>query len=587
MASYSLAQMHTIPEMSGDPFVDKLLFIRGIKSKDEADVFLHPSYERDIRDPFGIFGLEKAADRIVAAFKKGEKLAIYSDYDCDGIPGGVVLRDFLEAIGYTKYVVYIPHRIKEGYGMHIHAIDKLKEDGVTLIVTVDSGITNIEEVAHAQGLGIDVIVTDHHLPIHKEGDGQVVPLAYAVINSKQDVCTYHDDMLCGCAVAWKLSCGILSKLRVEKLGKKDSEIFSTVLEKVKALPIGWEKWLLDLVGISTIADMVPLQKENRALAHFGLTVLRKSSRPGLKKLFTLSSTNQIFLTEDDISFSIAPRVNAASRMDDPRTAHEMLFEKDQTKGAGHAEFLETLNALRKSEVKEAVADLSRYEHLFNNDVIVLGDESWTPGIIGLIAQNVIDKTSKVVFVWGKGDHETLMKGSCRSLGDIHVVELMARAKELFPDSLEHSGGHEQAGGFSIRKENIEKLSEALNVAVKHVEKKQIDQEEVIVDGELSFDECTQRLYDKITRLAPFGVGNAKPVFMFKKSIPTNIKWFGKKNEHLEISYQGDHNAIKAIQFFANKNIEEKIKQEHTLIASLEKSYFRGRGELRLRVVDVV
>jgi single-stranded-DNA-specific exonuclease len=279
--------------------------------------FLFPSYEKHIGDPFGIYGMSQAVDRITNAIRNGEKICVYSDYDCDGVPGGVLLREFFDTIGYPVEM-YIPHRHNEGYGVHVHAVDILKEKGVTLIITVDSGIANIEEVAYAKAVGVDFIVTDHHLPVTQEmqddrqqttGDKrkkkaenlkfktvQLVPDAVAVINSKQDVCTYHDDMLCGCAVAWKLSCAVLSGLRAEKNAHDNSldketgrqqtgDKYNIVLEAVAKLPTGWEKWMLDLVGISTIADMVPLVKENRALAHFGLRVLQKTKRPGLLHIF--------------------------------------------------------------------------------------------------------------------------------------------------------------------------------------------------------------------------------------------------------------------------------------------------------------
>jgi single-stranded-DNA-specific exonuclease len=275
------------------PLTLLLLAHRGVQDRESADVFLNPSYERDIGDPLLIHGMKQAVARIIQAIQSGENIALYTDYDCDGIPGGVVLRDFFTTIGYPVEV-YIPHRHKEGYGLHEHAIDALCEKGVKLIITVDLAITDIDEVAYAKKKGIDCIVTDHHLPIHNPtlhagntasyaGHGkvvgtQVVPDAVAVVNSKQDVCLYEDDMLCGCAVAWKLVCALISTLK-EETGDA-SESLRKVVGAVKALPVGYEKWLLDLVGISTISDMVPLQKENRALAYFGLKVLQKTKRTG-------------------------------------------------------------------------------------------------------------------------------------------------------------------------------------------------------------------------------------------------------------------------------------------------------------------
>ncbi|MCX6757232.1 MAG: DHH family phosphoesterase, partial [Candidatus Nomurabacteria bacterium] len=289
------------------PLTRLLLEKRGIMEAKEVEDFLFPSYEKHIGDPFDIYGMDKAVARIITAIKNDEKIAVYSDYDCDGIPGGVLLRTFFDDISYPVEI-YVPHRHNEGYGIHNHAIDALKKKGVSLIITIDLAITNIEEVSYAKSVGIDVIVTDHHLPITKEEKKkkitQVVPDAVAVINSKQDVCNYYDDMLCGCAVAWKLSCALLATLKNEK-EKKGS--LGKVIATAKDLKEGYETWLLDLVGISTISDMVPLVKENRALAHFGLKVLRQTKRHGLNQIFLMQGISKEHLTEEDIAFTIAPR----------------------------------------------------------------------------------------------------------------------------------------------------------------------------------------------------------------------------------------------------------------------------------------
>ncbi len=577
-----------LKEMFGDldvhPLTLQLLAQRGIKNKKEAESFMNPSYEKDIGDPFLIYGMTKAVERIIGAIKKGEKIAIYSDYDCDGIPGGVLLRTFFDDIGYPVEL-YIPHRHNEGYGVHKHAIDILKEKGVTLIITVDLAITNIEEVEYAKSVGVDMIVTDHHLPIHKELKSgkkkQVVPDAVAVINSKQDVCKYHDDMLCGCAVAWKLSCALLQSLKKEKKSSKKS--FQAVLDTVSKLKDGYEKWLLDLVGISTISDMVPLVKENRALAHFGLKVLRQTKRHGLNHIFYAQGVSKEHLTEDDIAFTIAPRINAASRMGDPVQAHKMLYEKNALAAQKFVDDLELLNTERKLGVKDIVKNISFDHDAYKNDVVVVGDISWGAGILGLIAQNIIDETGKPTFVWGQGDDKSVVKGSCRSRGDVHVVELMAIAKEMFPSVITHSGGHEQAGGFECAIGKVGELSNALNEAYKHVEIKDLGNEETVAHAYLNIGDVNHVTHNAINALAPFGVGNEKPLFAFKSVTPLSVRWFGKKGEHLEVFY-GEK---KAIMFFAPKELEEKIKKEHTLLAHIEKSVFRGKTELRLRIKEVI
>lgn len=634
---FSIAKLH--------PLTRTLLEKRGLTDVDEICDFLFPSYEKHIGDPFQIHGMQAAVDRILQALKNKEKIAVYSDYDCDGVPGGVLLRTFFDDIGYPVEI-YIPHRHNEGYGVHNHAIDALKAREVTLVITVDSGIANIDEVAYAKSVGVDFIVTDHHLPITQttqtgadhadltqtvaEGTRkvrgksaeqnakkknsalvlqQVVPDAVAVLNSKQDVCTYPDDMLCGCAVAWKLSCAVLSALRAEKtahdnfhiansnkqVAKRENthvaDTYTSILEKVEALPEGHEKWYLDLVGISTIADMVPLQKENRALAHYGIKVLRKTKRPGLLHIFNEQRMKKEFLTEEDIAFTIAPRINAASRMGDPIQAHQMLYEKDRESAEGYAYDIEELNTRRKGEVKDVVEGISFDHEAYVNDIVVVGDLSWGPGILGLIAQKIIDETKKPVFVWGQGEtkegEEVVLKGSCRSLGDVSVVDLMAHVgKTDVGGVFEGYGGHEGAGGFSLRFENLSKLSPALNEALHHVEKKEIGGQEVVVDAVITTDDVNDVTYDAVAVLAPFGEGNRKPVFEIQNPQVLATKWFGKKGEHFEVVYATTRGKVKAIQFFSSKDIEEKVTKPHSALVHLERSYFGGRVEMRMRLVEI-
>ncbi len=579
------------------PLTLKLLENRGVVG-DKIEKFLNPSYEIGIGDPFLIYGMEKAVKRIIKAIKNEEKVVIYSDYDCDGVPGGVLLRDFFNTIGYGNVDIYIPHRHNEGYGLHKKVIDKFKKDKVTLLITIDSGITNVDEVKYAEDFGINVIVTDHHLPL-SENKKQILPEAYCILNSKQDKCNYYDDMLCGCAVVWKLACAILVKLKEEVKSKKLEEgkkqnAYSIVLQKVYELPEGFEKWWLDLVAISTVADMVPLVKENRTLVYFGLKVLQKTKRYGLNHIFRNQGVIKDNLTEEDISFTIAPRINAASRMGHPMQAHNMLYEKDNLLAEHLVLDLEVLNNERKGGVKDILSTISFDHAVYKEKVIVVGDISWGPGLLGLIAQKIIEETGKPTFVWGQGEDENILKGSCRSLGDIHVVDLMRVCGDIFIGV----GGHEQAGGFSFLKENKDKLLKVLNEAIERVKRKEIGNGEVLIDEEISFNDVNEITYGAMSVLAPFGVGNPKPIFSFPRVKAISVRRFGKKSEHIEVIYPTSHKAttgrgddgvkqIKAIKFFVDDELEEKLKKEHKLIANLEKSYWRGKVELRLRIIGVI
>lgn len=544
-----------------------LLKNRGIVTRDAAEKFLNPNYERDIYDPFLILGMERAVERILRAIDADEKIIIFGDYDCDGIPGSVVVHDFFKKIGYVNFQNYIPHRNNEGYGLNIPAIEKFAQWGATLMITVDCGITDVAEVEKANDLGINVIITDHHLP------QEILPPAYAILNSKQAGDTYPDNMLCGAGVAWKLVCALLSRAR-EKWG----------------VQVGWEKLLLDMAGLSTIADMVPLQNENRALAFFGIKMLRISRRLGLKKLFAKMDMNQANIVEDDVGFMIGPRINAASRMGTPSDAFRLLSSTDNAEAEELAEHLAHLNDTRKGLVASMVKDARKHidtriasDEL--RDIIVIGNPLWKPGLAGLVASNIVETYSRTTFVWGRTD-DGRIKGSCRSDGTVNVVELMTGVKAgTFIDV----GGHAQSGGFSVSFDSVHTLEEEL-VSVYQKVRKEKEEEEQVIEATLALAEVNFAIWNIVEQFAPFGIGNSKPVFLFEKVRVSEVRKFGKEQAHLELSFENSR--VKAISFFAFTEKGEQGKYRITeggfinLIATMELNTFRGKRELRLRIVDV-
>ncbi|MFA5830262.1 MAG: single-stranded-DNA-specific exonuclease RecJ [Candidatus Paceibacterota bacterium] len=547
------------------PLTRKLLTIRGISTSEDAEKFLHPDWKRDSYDPFLIFNMEKAVERILRAIQNDEKIILYTDYDCDGIPAGVILHDFFKKIGYANFENYIPHRHNEGYGLNIPAVEKFAEEGATLLITADLGITDTEAVARAEELGIDIIITDHHLA--QEGK---IPSAFAILDSKQKEDSYPDSMLCGAGVAFKLVQALIQR------GK-----FAQISD-------GWEKWLLDMAGLATIADMVPLRNENRLLAYYGLKVLRKSRRPGFNLLLQKIKVNKENLTEDDIGFMIAPRINAASRMDHPLRAFELLSTEDPARAEELANWLNHLNDQRKgltaSMIKDAKGRLRARELL---EVIVIGHPEWEPGILGLAANNLAEEFNRPVFVWGR-DTDGKIKGSCRSDGTVSLVELMSRARE---GAFLQFGGHAEAGGFTVSSEGIHTLEKELSDAYRAMEKI-VKAGMVAVDDELSLDDVTWGTYEQVEAFAPFGMENPKPVFLFKNAEITGVKKFGKTNEHLELEFRNSKgNRIPAIGFFTGeKDFPEVLLgagEKVNLIATLEKSVFRNYPELRLRIVDIL
>jgi single-stranded-DNA-specific exonuclease len=556
-----------------------LLKNRGIPLENK-DIFLNPSYEDHLYDPFLMKDMEMATVRIFEAIEAHEKIVIYSDYDCDGIPASVIIHDFFKKIGYENFSVYIPHRHDEGYGLHMDAIDQFINEEVKLLITFDLGITAISETAKAQAGGIDVIITDHHLPRVvqvKAGLPQdEVPRAYSILNPKQKECQYPDKMLCGAGVAFKL---------VQALIKKYGEYWK--------INNGWEKWLLDMAGVATLSDQVPLLDENRILAFYGLKVLRKSKRQGLVELFNKAGVNIQKLNEEDVTFTLAPRINVASRMADPMLAFELLSTTDPIKAKTIAQELDKINNQRKVLVAHIMKDVKHtLDKRFNDEnykersLVVIGNPKWHIGILGLIASKVSEEYKKSVFVWG--GEEEIIRGSCRGYGEINLVELMSFLPE---NSLLNFGGHKSAGGFSVSHEEIHFLEERLMQVHKESQDK-IKEEEIKIDAIISIDDVTSENYKVIEKLAPYGVGNPKPVFLFKKLKIFSVKEFGKEKNHLELSFCNENNkTIKAIAFFKTRSSfskEQDLKEGMSIDmwASFEKNSFAGREELRLRIVDI-
>jgi len=558
----------------------ELLLKRGIKTEAEADIFLNPSYERDLHDPFLMRDMEKACVRIKKAIDENEKIIVYADYDADGIPGAVILHDFFEKLGFKNYEVYIPGRNSEGYGLNIEAIEGFREQSVNLIITIDLGITAVEEVALANSYGIDVIVTDHHIP-HAE-----LPQAFAILNPKVD--EYPEKMLCGAGVAFKLVQGFVSGRWTS--GEDLAPRGRTSREpEVRPLPAtGWEKWLLDMAGLATLSDMVPLLGENRAIAYFGLTVLRKSPRPGLQKLLMKMNIDQRYLTEDDIGFMVTPRLNAASRMDNPMRAYELLSTTDTKEAGVLADHLTKINDERKHIVLSIMKEVKHsFEKREMRDVVVVGNPKWKVGVLGLVAGKIMDEYERPVFVWGK-DENDVIKGSCRSPGSVSVVELMTETSEYFLDF----GGHEMAGGFTVHSEKIHFLEEALADNF-HKVKRPAGEEGVQFDLKLDLNMVNKKNWQEISKMAPFGLGNEKPIFLFEQVKVAKAKSFGKNNsgEHLSLTVSNSEGKeVEAIAFFSSPDSFEGDISEGAyvnLYATFDLSRFRGREELRLRIIDIL
>jgi single-stranded-DNA-specific exonuclease len=551
--------------------------------------FLFPEFETNLHDPLEMKDMQKAVDKIVKSILENKKICIYGDYDCDGVPATALMRDFFEAIKYENVIYYIPDRHKEGYGLNMKAVESLAEQGINLLITLDLGTTNIKEIERANKLGIETIITDHHLPLSGD-DGEILPPAYAVLNHKRAGCNYKDKNLCGSGIAYKLISALIAHNEIHQIWK---------------IGTGLHKWILDLVGIATIADMVPLVGENRTLAIYGMHVIKNTKREGLRRLISNGKVDINMLTETDIGFTIAPRINAASRMKHPRISLAML-SRDVKISLDAAGELEELNTLRKDTTKNImkkvykVLDEKKMQEEVSGvkmEVIVIGDSTWSAGILGIIASNIVDKYGKTTFVYGGSEIEDgveIFKGSVRTAGDIHVVQLMSQTSDLFT----HFGGHAQAGGFAIEFKNLLNLEIELNEK-ENLEKARLnndlDNKKEGEEGESNVDNNTKNIFEidledvssemlaGLSLIGPFGVGNPRPLFKIRDLISKEFVRFGKANEHVKVILQSRNAKREAIKFFCDKE-KEKALQENFHEASFEIEPGWRSGPARLKII---
>jgi single-stranded-DNA-specific exonuclease len=537
---------------------EQLLFYR--------DINLNPDYERDLHDPFEILNIEKAVERILAAIKNNEKIVIFGDYDADGVCATVIFHDFFKKIGFENFHAHIPDRNLEGYGLNLNAIDEFIEQKAKLIITLDCGITDIEEVEKANQNSMDVIIIDHHLAPEK------LPNAFAVVDSKQKKDKYPFKDLCGAGVAFKT---------IQALIKKGSAQGGQGFNIVP----GWEKWLLDLVAIATVADMVPLVNENRTLVFYGLQVLRKTRRPGLISLFRRLDINPNNTNEDDVAFMLAPRINISGRMGHANTSFELLTTESSGEADWITSHLEMLSNERRNIVENILKEIDKRiaEKDKLPEVVVEGDLRWNPGVIGLAAARMVEKYRRPVFLWGKGEVKEI-KGSCRGDGSVNLVELMQKLPEGI---LFDSGGHFMAGGFSSQEDKIDDFEKEILKAYKKIPKQKIENDILYIDKEIFLDDINWDFYSIIEKFQPFGIGNPKPVFLLSDLEIAKARKFGNAGIHLQLDFKkSDESTLSAIGFFFNNNLNFKIGLKIDLAASLEKSFFRPPAELRLCLIDV-
>jgi len=547
---------------------DQLLFYRGIKTEEDAYKFLNPDYEKDLRDPFELLNMERAVERIIKAVRDNEKMIIFGDYDADGVSASAIFYHFFKKIGFDNFNVYIPDRHQDGYGLTKEAIKEFKKDNVSLIITLDCGITDVEEIELINNLGMEAIIIDHHLP--PDLNGGKMPPAFAIVDPKQKEDLYPFKDFCGAGLAFKTVQAIINR--------------GLEMGHFEVVP-GWEKWLLDMVAIATIADMVSLLGENRILTYYGLKVLRKTRRVGLLALFNRLGLNPLTINEDDVSFMIAPRINITSRMSHANASFELLTTESFEEANWIVSRMEMLSVERKNAVEKILEEVDKKLERLDDlpSVIVFGNLNWNTGVLGLAASRLVEKYNRPVFLWGK-ERAKEIKGSCRSDGVINVVELMSLLPE---DIFFDKGGHSFAGGFTLKEDKIDVFEKEIFSAFENIPKFHAENN-LYIDAEVSIKDIDEEFYSAIEKFAPFGSDNPKPIFLFKNLEVFNKRVFGNGGLHLQLDFKKSENEIISAVGFFMKDLEKvKIGSKINLVATLEKSFFKTTPELRLKILDIL
>lgn len=483
---------------------DKILEARGLES-DLRDDFLSPNYLK-LYDPFLLKDMDKAVERIVLAWQSQESIVVYGDYDIDGLTATTLLLDALNSFGFKNVDKFIPNRFTEGYGLSMNAIESIasREGGVSLIITVDCGSLSEKEIMRANELGIDVVVTDHH------NAAKMRPPAVAVVNPKQKDDNYPFLDLAGVGVAFKLV-----------------QALQTALD---GLPVGQEKWLLDLVALGTVCDVVPLLDENRILVFYGLKVLSNTRRIGLKGLMDVADIDIDQINTRSLGFGLGPRMNASGRLETAMHSLELLLATNYQEAADIAKYLDEMNLRRRAEqskiVKEAIIKAESY---LNDPVLVLSDADWNHGVVGIAAAKLLEKYKKPVFVLQ--ELGGVAKGSARSYGDFSAVEVV----EFCKDIITKGGGHKLAAGVTLPVANIDNFRKRANALYK--DKNLINQAELLlpkadVEGELS--ELDFSLIDLISQLEPFGNGNLQPIIKTSNLLVHSLRRMGSDGQHVKL-----------------------------------------------------
>jgi single-stranded-DNA-specific exonuclease len=535
---------------------EQILAARGL-SGDAREKFLHPDYESRY-DPFLLPDMDKAVKRLVKARKQQEKITIYGDYDIDGLTATTVLLEAFEKFGFENVDAFIPNRFVEGYGLTVDAVERIAATKSTLIVTVDCGSLSEVEIIRARELGVDVVVTDHH------NVAPIQPPAVAVINPKRSDHTYPFIDLAGVGVAFKLVQALQTKL--------------------DGLPIGQEKWLLDLVALGTVCDVVTLVDENRTYVYWGLKVMAKSHRPGLKALMAVAAVEPSKVNARSLGFGLGPRMNASGRLETAQYSLDMLRATSGMDALEKAQRLDEFNKERRIDqnriFNEAIIQAEVYKDL---PVLVVSGQNWNHGIVGIVAAKLLEKYKKPTYVLEEMGEES--KGSARSYGDFSAVDAI-RASD---DIITKGGGHTLAAGVTLPTTNISAFRDRVNEfyrsqKLKNQEVLLIPHTDVVV-ADLS--EVTETLIEQLGTLEPFGHGNPEPIFRSDGMIVANIRRMGTESQHVKLELKdslGKH--MQFIAFSAPSHFFVEPGEQINILFQPSVNEWQGRRSIEGRLINV-
>ena len=535
-----------------------LLIKRGVKTESAAKRFFRPMLN-ELIDPFLMNDMDVAVDRLNDAMGRKERIMVYGDYDVDGCTAVALVYKFLQQF-YSNIDYYIPHREEEGYGVSRKGIEYAAETGVSLIIVLDCGIKAVEEIAYAKQLGIDFIICDHHVP------DEVMPPAVAILNPKRTDSTYPFKHLCGCGVGFKL---------MQAFAKNNGIPFSRLIS------------LLDFCAVSIAADLVPVESENRILAFHGLKQLNQNASTGLKSIIEICGLTNRELTMSDIVFKIGPRINASGRMMNGREAVELLVERDLQKALTMATRINELNEQRKDvdkqmteEANEIVERLESQQHMQS---IVLYDEGWKKGVVGIVASRLTELYFRPTVVLTIIDG--IASGSARSVAGFDIYDAVKSCRDL----LENFGGHTYAVGLTLKQENIPEFRRRFQEYVsRHIMPEQT-QQALEIDGEIDFKDVNKRLLNELKRLAPHGPGNEKPLFITRNVYDYGTsKVVGRHQEHIKLELVDSKSAVvmNGIAFGQSKAARYiKSKRSFDIVYTIEENTYK-RGEVQLQIEDI-